>query len=66
MSSNFTVIYDDACVLHPAPLRDPLVRVTLTDLYRARWTGMIHDEWMRNVLKQRPHLKQKTWSGRGR
>ena len=40
MSSNFTVIYD-ACVLYPAPLRDFLMRLALTDLYRARWTDMI-------------------------
>ncbi|MEN9476763.1 MAG: hypothetical protein RLZZ300_904 [Pseudomonadota bacterium] len=56
MSSNFTVIYD-AGVLYPAPLRDLLMRLALTDLYRARWTDMIHDEWTRNVLKQRPDLK---------
>ena len=58
MRSNFTVIYD-ACVLYPAPLRDLLMRLALTDLYRARWTNMIHDEWTRNVLKQRPDLKAK-------
>jgi len=52
MSSHFTVIYD-ACVLYPAPLRDLLMRLALTDLYRARWTEMIHDEWTHNVLKQR-------------
>ncbi|GHU18476.1 PIN domain-containing protein [Betaproteobacteria bacterium] len=56
MGSNLTVIYD-ACVLYPAPLRDFLMRLALTDLYRARWTNMIHDEWTRNVLKQRPDLK---------
>ena len=32
---------------YPAPLRDFLMRLALTDLYRARWTGMIHDEWTR-------------------
>lgn len=56
MSAHFTVIYD-ACVLYPAPLRDFLMRLALTDLYRARWTDMIHDEWTRNVLRQRPDLK---------
>jgi hypothetical protein len=56
MSSNFTVVYD-ACVLYPAPLRDLLMRLALTDLYRARWTDLIHDEWTRNVMKQRPDLK---------
>lgn len=33
------------------------MRLALTDLYRARWTDRIHDEWIRNVLKQRPDLK---------
>lgn len=57
MSSNFTAIYD-ACVLYPAPLRDLLMQLALCDLYRARWTEQIHDEWMRNVLKNRFDLTQ--------
>ena len=44
-------------MFYPAPLRDLLMRLALTDLSRARWTDMIHDEWTRNVLKQRPDLK---------
>lgn len=51
--SNFTVLYD-ACVLYPAPLRDLLMHVAMTDLYRAKWTDAIHDECTRNVLKDRP------------
>jgi hypothetical protein len=47
----------DACVLYPAPLRDFLMHLTLLDLFRARWTEAIHEEWMRNVLAQRPDLK---------
>lgn len=50
----FTAIYD-ACVLQPAPLRDLLLRIALTDL--ARWTGEIHAEWVRSVLERRPDLK---------
>ncbi len=53
--SHFTVIYD-ACVLYPAPLRDFLMWLALTDLFKARWTEEIHQEWMRNVLKNRPDL----------
>ncbi|AFY35557.1 PIN domain-containing protein [Calothrix sp. PCC 7507] len=53
--SNFTAIYD-ACVLYPAPLRDFLMRLAVTDLFRARWTDAIHSEWIRNVLKDRPDL----------
>ncbi|MFN9293122.1 MAG: PIN domain-containing protein, partial [Planctomyces sp.] len=54
--SNYTVLYD-ACVLYPAPLRDLLMHVAVTDLYRAKWTDAIHDEWVRNVLKDRPDVK---------
>lgn len=51
----FTALYD-ACVLYPAPLRDLLLQLALTDRFRAKWTDAIHDEWIRNVLKQRPDL----------
>ena len=57
MSSHFTVVYD-ACVLYPAPLRDLLMHLALSDLYRARWSDTIHDEWTRNVLTNRPDLTQ--------
>lgn len=57
MASHFTVIYD-ACVLYPAPLRDLLVRLAITGLVRARWTDQIHEEWIRNVLKNRPDLAE--------
>ena len=55
--ANFTVVYDSN-VLYPAPLRDLLMRLALTDLFRARWTDEIHEEWMRNVLRNRPDLTQ--------
>jgi predicted nucleic acid-binding protein len=53
--SHFTVVYD-ACVLYPAPLRDLLMHVALLDLYRAKWSWMIHDEWIGSLLKNRPDL----------
>ena len=53
--ANFTVVYD-ACVLYPAALRDFLMWLALTNLFKARWTSEIHDEWMRNVLENRPDL----------
>jgi predicted nucleic acid-binding protein len=51
----FTAIFD-SCVLYPAPLRDLLMRLAVADLFRARWTDQIHDEWMRSVLADRPDL----------
>ena len=53
--ANFTAVYD-ACVLYPAPLRDLLMNVAVTDLFRARWTDTIHDEWTRNLLANRSDL----------
>jgi len=51
----FTVIYD-ACVLYPAPLRDLLVRLATTGLFRAKWTNAILDECFENILKNRNDL----------
>lgn len=53
--ANFVAVYD-ACVLYPAPLRDLLVRLALTGLFRAKWSSQIHDEWTRSALKSRPDL----------
>ncbi len=55
--ANFTALYD-ANVLYPATLRDLLMRLALTDLYRAKWSNDIHDEWMRNLLAKRPNLNR--------
>jgi len=51
------VVYD-ACVLYSAPLRDLLMHVAVTGLYRARWTEAIHDEWVGHLLENRPDLKR--------
>lgn len=55
--SPFTVLYD-SCVLYPAPLRDLLMQLALIDLFRAKWTDAIHEEWMRNVAVDRPDLSR--------
>lgn len=54
----FTALFD-ACVLYPASLRDILLRLACTGLFRARWSERIHDEWMRGVLRTRPELASK-------
>ncbi|AFY92293.1 PIN domain-containing protein [Chamaesiphon minutus] len=55
MAANIAVVYD-ACVLYPAPLRDLLVQLATTRIFRAKWTELIHDEWTRNLLIKRPDL----------
>lgn len=53
--ARFGAVYD-ACVLYPAPLRDLLMHLALTDLFRAHWTADIHAEWIDNLLQQRKDL----------
>lgn len=61
--SNFVAVYD-ACVLYPAPLRDLLMHLALSGLFRARWTTRIHEEWMTALLENRPDLvrEQLEWT----
>jgi predicted nucleic acid-binding protein len=46
----------DACVLYSAPVRDLLIRLAQEGLIQARWTAEIHDEWIRNLLKNKPNI----------
>jgi predicted nucleic acid-binding protein len=52
-----TVVYD-ANVLYPAPLRDLLMHLAMADLFAARWSEAIHEEWITGVLKNRPDLSR--------
>ncbi len=52
---SFTVVYD-ATVLHPASLRDFLVRLACTRLYRAKWTDTILDEMATSLILTNPGL----------
>ena len=52
------VVVLDACTLYPAPLRDLLLRLATTGLFAAKWTEEIHDEWTRNLIKNRPELEE--------
>lgn len=51
----FTALYD-ADVLHPPGLRDLLVRLGQTGLFRARWSEQILDEMVASILRRRPDL----------
>lgn len=53
--SGFTVLYD-ANVLYPNMLRDILIRLASTGIFRARWTDQILDEVFRNLEVNRPDL----------
>lgn len=51
--SRYTALLD-ANVLYPAPLRDLLLQLAVTDLFRARWTADIHREWIEALLRNEP------------
>ena len=51
----FTVFYD-ANVLYPAELRNFLMHLALMGVFRAKWSADVHEEWMQNLLKNRPDL----------
>ncbi len=46
----------DANVLYPSGLRNFLMHLSLTGIFRAHWSAEVHDEWMRNLLKNRPDI----------
>ena len=57
----FTALFD-ACVLYPAPLRDLLLQLATGNLFRARWTDLIHDEWIKAASVNRPDIDPAKWT----
>jgi hypothetical protein len=55
--SSYTALFD-ASVLYPATVRDILLQLAVTDLFRAKWTADIHEEWIRSLLRDRPQFKR--------
>ena len=43
-------------MLYPAPLRDLLLELAISGLYKAHWSPDIHEEWIRAILRERPDL----------
>jgi predicted nucleic acid-binding protein len=55
--SSFTAFYD-ANVLYGSALRNLLMHLALTGLFRARWSAGVHEEWMTALLRNRPDLSR--------
>lgn len=54
-SSRYTAVLD-ANVLYPALLRNVLLSLAHADLYSAKWTVHIRNEWMRSLLRDKPTM----------
>lgn len=54
-SARYTAILD-ANTLYPMLVRDLLLSLAIAGLYHARWTQDIHEEWTRNLAKDRPDV----------
>lgn len=48
----------DANVLYPSELRNFLMHLALTGLFRAKWSAAVHEEWIYNLLQKRPDLSR--------
>lgn len=55
MISTFTAFFD-ANVFYGARLRSLVLYIAQTKLFRARWSELVHDEWIRNLIAARPDL----------
>jgi predicted nucleic acid-binding protein len=49
----------DACVLYPAPVRDILLNFAEQEFYSPKWSELIQEEWIRNLLINRPDLSRR-------
>jgi len=60
--ATFGAFYD-ANVLYPSGLRNFLMHLALTGPFRAHWSAEVHDEWIRNLLKNRSDLTRHKLEG---
>lgn len=52
------VAFLDANVLYPAELRSFLMYLALAGTFQARWSDHVHEEWISNLLANRPDLNR--------
>jgi hypothetical protein len=50
------IVFYDANVLYPAELRNFLMHLAMTGMFRAKWSADVHEEWISSLLKRRPDL----------
>jgi hypothetical protein len=57
-TSEAPLVVCDANVFYSIVLTDLLLSLSVAELLRPRWTMQIHEEWMRNLLADRPELER--------
>ena len=50
------IVFLDANVLYPAALRSLLMYLALFEVFQARWSDEVQEEWISNLLGNRPDL----------
>ena len=55
--SSKSILVLDACVLYPARIRDILMSLAYDGLFTLKWSEIIQNEWLRNLLKNCADLK---------
>jgi predicted nucleic acid-binding protein len=50
------IVLYDANVLYSGLMRDLLMRLALANIFQAKWTNDIQEEWIRNLSAKRPDL----------
>ncbi len=56
-SPRFTAVLD-ANVLYPAPVRDLFLNLADLEIFSPKWSQLIHEEWIRNLLINRTDLSK--------
>ena len=57
--TGFTALLD-ANILYPAPMRDIFLQMVDDDVFRAKWTENIHQEWIDALIRNEPHRDRAT------
>ena len=58
--SAFIAFYD-ANVLYPAELRNFLMHLALTGIFRAKWSNAVNEEWI-STTQESADLSGKSWN----
>jgi len=51
-------VFLDANVLYPAPVRDFILSLAQQGILNPKWTEEVQEEWVRNLLLNKPHLSR--------